>query len=353
MDTSFWSRKKILITGHTGFKGSWLTQWLTMLGAQVVGYALQPPSSPNLFEAANIASDCCSLHGDITDYPKLRQVLQDHQPEIVFHLAAQPLVRSSYKDPVSTFQTNVIGTVHLLEAARRTPSVRVVINVTSDKCYLNEGQSVHLFKESDPLGGHDPYSASKACAELVTASYRQSFYDPDGAPQPRLASVRAGNVIGGGDWAEDRLIPDLVRAYMAALPLVVRNPAAIRPWQHVLDPLHGYLLLARKLWDDARYAEAWNFGPVGPSYMTVGDMTRLAAETWQERLDITAAPQPEVYEAPVLGLDSSKSVQALGWLPKLSTKEAVEWAVLWYKHFHAGGDMRSITQQQIRVFETK
>lgn len=349
-EKSFWYQKKVFITGHTGFKGTWLTLWLTSLGADVIGYSLNPPSTPHLFEIAEVSKECCSVKGDITNFPLLLQSITDHQPDIVFHLAAQPLVQKSYTDPLNTFNTNVLGTVHVLEAARQVKSVRVVINVTSDKCYKNDGLGTHAFQESDPLGGHDPYSASKACAELVTESYRKSFYQPTHSSYPRLASVRAGNVIGGGDWAADRLFPDIIRAYIDSTKLSIRNPDAIRPWQHVLDPLHGYLLLAEKLWGNSIYAEAWNFGPIDHTYMTVKEIVDKATSIWNEKLEILNPSTIPPYESPILTLDSSKSSRSLGWHPKLTTKEAVTWTVQWYQRYKAGKDIKSFTHQQINMF---
>ncbi|WP_442951123.1 CDP-glucose 4,6-dehydratase [Paenibacillus sp. 481] len=349
-DKHFWQQKKVLITGHTGFKGSWLTLWLTSLGAHVTGYSSHAPSNPYLFDVADIATECCSVQGDINHFPQLLQVISEHQPEIIFHLAAQPLVQQSYTDPLHTFKTNVLGTVHLLEAARRTASVRVIINVTSDKCYKNDGLGMRSFQESDPLGGHDPYSASKACAELVTEAYRQSYFHEQ-LSYPRLASVRAGNVIGGGDWAAQRLFPDIVSAYTNSTRLSIRNPNAVRPWQHVLDPLHGYLQLAEKCWDDAQFAEAWNFGPVDQANVTVQEIIHMATASWGEQVELDAQdPTGTLYEAPVLVLNSSKSIHELGWRPKLSTEEAVAWTVKWYQQFIAGEDMKLVTQQQIHSF---
>ena len=263
MNPSFWRSKKVFFSGHTGFKGSWLCLWLQQLGAEVTGYALAPPTSPSLFEVAHVAQGMKSLCGDIRDGAALAKAMREAVPDIVIHMAAQPLVRRSYLDPVETYSANVMGTVHLLEAVRQTQSVRAVVNVTSDKCYENK-EWVWGYRESDPMGGFDPYSNSKGCAELVTAAYRNSFFNPAKYSEHHvaLASVRAGNVIGGGDWAEDRLIPDILAAFEKSQPVVIRNPHAIRPWQHVLEPLAGYLQLAQKLYEDgATYAEGWNFGP--------------------------------------------------------------------------------------------
>ncbi|MBM7107672.1 CDP-glucose 4,6-dehydratase [Brevibacillus laterosporus] len=350
MEKSFWYQKKVLITGHTGFKGTWLTLWLTSLGADVIGYSLNPPSTPHLFGIAEVSQECCSIKGDITDYPLLLQTLTEHQPEIIFHLAAQPLVQQSYTAPLTTYHTNVLGTVHVLEAARQTKSVHVIINVTSDKCYKNDGLGNHSFQETDPLGGHDPYSASKACAEVVTESYQKSFFQTALSSAPRLASVRAGNVIGGGDWAADRLFPDIARALIHSSKLSIRNPNAIRPWQHVLDPLHGYLLLAEKLWNNPTYAQSWNFGPIDHSYLTVREMVDQAAIIWNENIEIAKPSTTPPYESPILTLDSSKAIHSLGWYPKLTTTKAITWTVQWYQQYQAGKDIKSFTRQQINRF---
>ncbi|WP_028593387.1 CDP-glucose 4,6-dehydratase [Paenibacillus assamensis] len=348
---SFWHQKKVFITGHTGFKGSWLTLWLTSLGAQVIGYSLSPISSPNLYEAANVSELCTSIQGDINDYPSLLHAISTHQPEILFHLAAQPLVRPSYKEPVYTFATNVLGTAHVLEAARQTKSVQVIVNVTSDKCYQNDGLGHRHFKEHDPLGGHDPYSASKACSEIVSDCYRKSFWNGGSSSNPALATARAGNVIGGGDWSEGRLFPDIVRAVTTKTSLSIRNRMAIRPWQHVLDPLQGYLQLAETCWRDRQYAESWNFGPISQAHVTVDELIRLTSDHWGKSLDIRyQASDHTSYEVLILTLDSSKAVQQLAWQPKLSVERAVEWTVAWYQQYQAGANMSLFTQQQIKAY---
>ncbi|WP_459502318.1 CDP-glucose 4,6-dehydratase [Bacillus sp. C1] len=349
--TSFWNKKKVLITGHTGFKGTWLTLWLTSLGADVIGYSSYLPSHPCLFELSKAANECHSINGDITDYPSLLQTIIRYQPEVIFHLAAQPLVPASYKDPIETFKTNVLGTVQLFEAAKNTDSVRVIINVTSDKCYENDGSGNRSFQEEDRLGGHDPYSASKACAELVTTSYQRSFFQSNVKSAPKLASVRAGNVIGGGDWAESRLIPDIVRAFLQSDKLMIRNPNAIRPWQHVLDPLHGYLLLAEKIWNDANYAAAWNFGPINQPHLTVADLVNLTTKIWNKKLDIISPNDSLPYESPILTLNSTKSTNQLGWTPKLLTEDAISWTVEWYQKYATKEDVAIFTRKQIDVFK--
>ncbi|KXY12186.1 CDP-glucose 4,6-dehydratase [Bacillus sp. FSL K6-0067] len=346
--SSFWNKKKVFITGHTGFKGSWLTLFLTSLGAEVVGFSSHPPSIPNLFEQGNVAKECITIHGNITDYDSLFHALKQHNPDILFHLAAQPIVTTSYKNPIETFKTNVLGTVHILEAAKHIDSIRGIINVTSDKCYENDGSGNQAFVESDRLGGFDPYSASKACAELVATSYQKSFFRTN---TQKLASVRAGNVIGGGDWAEDRLFPDIIRAYLQDGTLTIRNKNAIRPWQHVLDPLHGYILLAEKLWTDAAYAEAWNFGPLNEPNRTVHDVIQSIIKLWNKPLTILSPPTNTPYESPILTLDSTKAVNKLGWTPKLSTDHSITWTVDWYKKYAFGENIESFTRQQIDAFK--
>ena len=277
MFEEFYSGKRVLVTGHTGFKGSWLTLWLTIMGAKVLGYALEPNTDPSLFNVLNLQKDIDHVIGDIRDFEKLREVITEFKPEIVFHLAAQPLVRLSYREPRLTYETNVMGTVNLLEAIRQTKSVRAVVNVTSDKCYENK-EWVWGYREIDPMGGYDPYSSSKGCSELITAAYRNSYFKNTEAA---VASARAGNVIGGGDWAEDRLIPDIVRSLSQGKQIIIRNPKATRPWQHVLEPLSGYLLLGKLLYEKGQeFAEAWNFGPSDSSVMTVEEIVKKSIEIW-------------------------------------------------------------------------
>ena len=352
MTPTFWLGKRVLITGHTGFKGGWLALWLQSMGAQVHGYALAPPTDPSLFELARIAQTMASSHtGDVRDLAHLQRVLTEVQPEIVFHMAAQPLVRLSYEQPVETYATNVMGTVHLLEAVRHTPGVRVVVNITTDKCYENR-EWVWGYRENEPMGGHDPYSNSKGCMELVTSAYRQSFFNPkDHAHHGvALASVRAGNVIGGGDWAADRLLPDMIRAFVAEQPVVIRNPHAIRPWQHVLEPLSGYLLLAEKLWDQGpAFAEGWNFGPNEEDARPVGWIVEQLVARWPGaswRLDGGQNP----HEATHLRLDCLKAKTRLDWRPRWSLSEALTRIVEWYRAQEAGEDMREVTLRQIHQY---
>ena len=353
VNTEFWQGKVVLVTGHTGFKGGWLCLWLQSLGAKVVGYALSPPTTPSLFDVAGVGDGMHSIIGDVGDLARLQAAVTEHAPQIVIHMAAQSLVRNSYASPVGTYATNVMGTAHVLEAVRKAQGVKVVVNVTSDKCYDNR-EWVWGYRENEPLGGYDPYSSSKGCAELVTAAYRNSFFHP--AQYARhgvaVASARAGNVIGGGDWAEDRLVPDFVRAVTRGEALTVRNPAAVRPWQHVLEPLRGYLQLAQNLWSDgARYSEAWNFGPDEESAQSVGTVVGALTALWDGkahwRTDDTAG-QP--HEANFLKLDCSKARMKLGWQPRWNLQTALESTAAWYKAHHAKHDMRAFTQEQIRRY---
>jgi CDP-glucose 4,6-dehydratase len=323
--------KRVLVTGLAGFKGHWLATWLERLGASVFGLTLPPtPAMRAGWPGGAGRFDC--LHGDIRDLNTVQKAFARFRPEVVFHLAAQPLVRASYRDPAGTFATNVLGTVHVLEAARQSPSVAAVVVVTSDKCYAN--REWHWgYREDEPLGGHDPYSASKGCAELVTASFRQSF---SRGGRPHLASARAGNVIGGGDWSEDRLVPDVVRGVLEGRPILLRRPDSVRPWQHVLEALSGYLLLgASLLREGSAWASAWNFGPLDAEPMTAGELARAVTEYWgQGRLVLEPAPAGP-HEARGLKLDSSKAVAELGWRPLLSARERVEWTVDWYRDWQA------------------
>jgi len=336
----YWQDKPVLITGHTGFKGSWLAVWLHHLGAKVSGYALAPPTDPSLFELASVAGCVHSTVGDIRDLAALRQTIVSQQPEVIFHLAAQALVRPSYANPVDTFSTNVMGTVNLLEALRAADSVKAVIIVTSDKCY--ENREWHRgYREEDAMGGHDPYSSSKACAELVTACYRRSFYSPADADRPSLAiaSARAGNVIGGGDWATDRLLPDLVSSFSKSHTAMVRSPRATRPWQHVLEPLTGYLTLAEVLTvPDGGGMEAWNFGPPEENIRTVADVCERVTWCWGLGARWEQDDTCTAHEAHLLTLDSSKARRRLGWSTLLSFEESVDWTVAWYKGHMAGRD---------------
>jgi CDP-glucose 4,6-dehydratase len=350
----FWNGKRVLLTGHTGFKGSWLSLWLQSMGAQVVGYALAPPTNPSLFEAAQVGQGMTSVIGDIRDLPKLQAVFAEHHPEIVIHMAAQPLVRYSYQNPVETYSTNVMGTVHLLETVRNSPGVKAVVNITTDKCYENR-EWVWGYRENEPMGGYDPYSNSKGCAELVSTAYRSSFFNGDSYVQHgvALATVRAGNVIGGGDWAQDRLIPDILAAFEQGKLVEIRNPQAIRPWQHVLEPLRGYLTLAENLFEQGpHFAEAWNFGPNDEDAKSVGWIVEQMAELWGNdakwQIDTGAHP----HEANYLKLDISKARSRLDWHPALRLTDALKLIIDWSKQRQAGADIRKLTMDQIRTYHT-
>jgi CDP-glucose 4,6-dehydratase len=355
MNPSFWSGKKVFLTGHTGFKGSWLSLWLQQLGAEVTGYALPPPTNPSLFDVAHVAQGMKSILGDIRDGVMLANAMREAAPEIVIHMAAQPLVRRSYVDPTETYSTNVMGTVHLLEAVRQTQSVRAVVNVTTDKCYENK-EWVWGYRENEPMGGFDPYSSSKGCAELVTAAYRNSFFNAQNYSehQVALATARAGNVIGGGDWAENRLIPDILAAFENNQPVVIRNPHATRPWQHVLEPLCGYLTLAEKLYTGgATFAEAFNFGPQSDDAQPVEWIVRQLSSKWigGGSWKIDAGDHP--HEANYLKLDISKAGQRLNWQPGIRLDQALSLIVDWARERQAGSDMRSFTQSQILAYQAQ
>lgn len=352
MDPVFWRDKSVLITGHTGFKGAWLSLWLTSLGARVVGYSQHPPTSPSLFELAGVTDGMQSVIGDIRDFEHLRRTIQHWRPEIVFHLAAQALVRRGYRNPIETYHTNVLGTVHLLEAVRQTEGIKAALIVTSDKCYENTERQ-DAFKETDLLGGRDPYSSSKACAELVTAAYSSSYFKPPSSWTTAVASVRAGNVIGGGDWAEERLLPDIIRGLIARKPVAIRSPHAIRPWQHVLEPLGGYLLLAERLYDDgAQFAGAWNFGPPGNGARTVEEVVRRVLELWDDGTEWIHDSNPQPHESGTLKLDCSKAQQQLGWKPQWGLDQALESTVTWYKAYVRGQDVREFTLKQIDSYQS-
>jgi CDP-glucose 4,6-dehydratase len=347
--------KVVLLTGHTGFKGSWLSLWLKQLGARVIGYSLDPPTHPSFFETAGVASELTDVRGDIRDLEHLRRIFSVHQPQLVFHLAAQPLVRLSYAEPRLTYETNVMGTVNVLEAVRLTPSVRAVINVTSDKCYENR-DGVWGYRECDSLGGCDPYSSSKACCELVTAAYRQSYFPVEQHGKTHavaLASARAGNVIGGGDWGTDRLVPDCVRALHRNDEIVLRYPKAIRPWQHVLEPLNGYLLLAAKLWQEGPiFAGPWNFGPAEDDVWSVEEVVQEIIQLWGQghyRAENTGQP----HEAHWLKLDCSKARLLLNWRPRYTVRKALALSIDWYRRFYTGDSedgLRCQSRDQIAAY---
>jgi CDP-glucose 4,6-dehydratase len=349
MKHDFWNGKRVFITGHTGFKGAWLALWLHKLGAIVTGYALAPATEPNFFSAVGIGDHIGSIIGDVRDADRLCSALAESQSEFVFHLAAQPLVRESYKDPANTYDINVMGTVRVLEAVRQLSYVRSVIIVTSDKCYANPaGSKPHV--ESDPLGGHSTYASSKACAELVTEAYRQSFFC---GKDTAVATVRAGNVIGGGDWAPDRLIPDMVKAFDRGQELELRYPDAVRPWQHVLDPLSGYLLLAERLFrKGSEYSRGWNFGPLDEGRWRVVDIARYASKTWGEGAHWTVASEKQPYEDECLCIDSSMAMEELGWRPRLDMPAALSWTFEWYRHYSDQPSlMGAYSLEQIEQFE--
>jgi CDP-glucose 4,6-dehydratase len=352
-DRSLWRGRRVFLTGHTGFKGGWLSLWLAQLGAQVRGYALDPYTNPNLLDAARVGSVVEDLRGDIMDRAHLERAMHEFAPEIVIHMAAQPLVRLSYADPLGTYATNVLGTGHVLEAVRSTPSVRAVVSVTTDKCYENK-EWVWGYRETDPLGGYDPYSSSKACAEIVTAAYRQSFFHPSKFAEHKtlIASARAGNVIGGGDWSDDRLIPDLVRGFLAGDAVRIRRPNSIRPWQHVLEPLWGYIRLAEELYKgNVSAASGWNFGPADDDAWPVARIAEKMVSSWGNNAQWILDPDPGVHEAGYLKLDASKARTELGWHPSLRIGTTLEWLVDWYKQWQAGADMHDLSLEQIAAYE--
>lgn len=348
-----WQGRRVFLTGHTGFKGGWLALWLSLRGAQVRGYSLDASTQPNLFSLASVACTLDDNRGDIRDYQKLKASVADFAPEVVFHLAAQPLLRRSYADPLGTYETNVIGTANLLEAVRQCPTVRAVVCVTTDKCYENR-EWPWPYREIDPLGGHDPYSSSKACAEIVVASYRESYFSSAqlSEHQVGLASARAGNVIGGGDWSEDRLIPDLIRGFQSGQPVPIRRPNAIRPWQHVLEPLQGYIMLAEELLSGRQEtASAFNFGPSEDDMWTVDRIATKLAAMWGPGAKWVHDPSQSAHEAHNLKLDSSKARADLGWRPRLDLEKALEWTIRWYLQWQSGADMAAETRAQITQYE--
>ncbi len=353
MKPDFWYGKKVLLTGHTGFKGSWLSLWLQSMGAEVTGFSLDYPSNPCLFELANASQGINDIRGDVRDVAHLQECMVGHASEIVIHMAAQSLVRRSYREPLETYATNVMGTANVLEAARTADNVRVIIVVTSDKCYENREQS-EGYTESDPMGGFDPYSSSKGCAELITAAWRNSFYNPDSYSSHgvALASARAGNVIGGGDWAEDRIIPDIISAFNAGRPAQLRNPDAIRPWQFVLEPLNGYLTLAEHMWDDGvSYSGAWNFGPFDADMKSVSWLAGSLAERWGNDASWESDQEDHPHETTLLKLDCSRACNTLHWRPMQSIEKTLDWIVEWYRAYYSGSDIRTATLGQIQRFQ--
>jgi len=354
MKPDFWRGKRVFLTGHTGFKGSWLSLWLQNLGAELTGFALIPYTQPNLFEEALVGNGMRSIIGDIRDLAALQQALKIAQPEIVIHMAAQPLVRYSYQNPVETYSTNVMGTVHLLEAVRNTAGVKAVVNITTDKCYENR-EWVWPYRENEPMGGYDPYSNSKGCAELVSSAYRSSFFNADGYVQHgvALATARAGNVIGGGDWSPDRLVPDILGAFKKGKQVEIRNPNAIRPWQHVLEPLRGYLTLAEQLFKTGPvFAEAWNFGPNDEDAKPVSWLVKQMAEMWGKNASWHLDTALHPHEANHLKLDISKARSRLDWHPALRLNDALQLTIDWSQQRQAGADMHAMTLAQIQTYQT-
>lgn len=348
VDPAHWTGRRVLVTGHTGFKGAWLCTWLLKMGADVTGLSDTVPTTPSLFEGAELARDIRDLRGDVCDPDAVQAAVAAARPDVVIHLAAQSLVRASYRDPVTTFRTNVLGTVHLLEAVRGADSVRSVLVVTSDKCYDNKNWP-WAYRESEPLGGHDPYSSSKAGAELVTAAYRASFLQGQGKA---VATARAGNVVGGGDWGDDRLLPDLMRAAINGAPIRLRNPDAVRPWQHTLDCLSGYLVLLQAMWHDPSLSGPWNFGPAAEDVLTVRDVVDEALRRWSAHVAVEFASEPQPHEAARLTLDSAKARERLGWRPRWTAVDAVARAVDWYRWTHEGQDVRATTDRDIDTYIT-
>jgi CDP-glucose 4,6-dehydratase len=345
VDPAFWRDRRVLITGHTGFKGAWLSLWLQSLGARVTGFSVDVPTQPSLYELARVGEGMESVVGDVRDPEAIAGAMSVAEPEIVLHLAAQSLVRRSFVEPRQTYETNVMGTVNVLDAVRlHGHAVRAIVNVTSDKCYENR-EWEWGYREYEPMGGFDPYSSSKGCSELVTDAFRRSFFT--GVDGPRLASARAGNVIGGGDWGEDRLVPDIMRAVLAGEPVRVRNPNSIRPWQHVLNPLDGYLVLAQALWEAPESADSWNFGPTDEDARPVGWIVQRIASRWPEDLRSVQDDGPHPHEARYLKLDSSKARSQLGWHPVLALEETLDCIVDWYGELRSGADMRAVTLGQI------
>jgi CDP-glucose 4,6-dehydratase len=342
IDGTFWHGRRVLVTGHTGFKGAWLTLWLGSLGAEVTGLSAGVPTEPSLYALARVGEDALSAQADVRDAAAVGHAVAQGRPDVIFHLAAQPFVRRSYEQPAATWAGNVDGTINVLDAARRA-EVPVTVVVTSDKCYDNREQR-RPFVESDPMGGHDPYSASKGAAELAVDAWRRSY-------GIRVASARAGNVIGGGDWGEDRLIPDIRRAASAGRPIHIRRPEAIRPWQHVLEPLSGYLLLAEQLWGDDDFAEGWNFGPDPADAQPVSHVLERITALWPEDLDWQVDPGPHPHEAGFLALDSTKAREQLGWAPRWDLDAALERIVEWHVAHRDGADLRALTLAQIAAHE--
>ncbi|WP_372757953.1 CDP-glucose 4,6-dehydratase [Mariniflexile sp.] len=348
VDSIFWKDKKVFLTGHTGFKGSWLSLWLQSMGATVKGFALEPPTNPSLFIEANVAENMESVIGDIRDLDVLKESMVSFNPDILIHMAAQPLVRLSYTNPVETYTTNVIGTVNVLEAARSCVRLKAIVSVTTDKCYENK-EWAWGYRENEPMGGHDPYSNSKGCAELVTSAYRNSFFHTEGSAS--IASARAGNVIGGGDWADDRLIPDILRAFENGKPVIVRNPLSTRPWQHVLEPLSGYLVLAQNLYEKGdEFAEGWNFGPKDEDCKSVNWILDTMVNDWGNGASWELDKENNPHEAGFLKLDCSKAASLLKWHPKWPIEHTLNLIVNWHKEWKAGKNMKAVCLAEIENY---
>lgn len=353
VDPNFWADKRVFLTGHTGFKGGWLALWLSSMGSKVTGYALAPNTFPNFFQATNLEGELEKSHiADIRDLETLQKAMVDAKPDVVIHMAAQPLVRYSYTNPVETYATNVMGTVHFLESIRKVPSIRAAVIVTTDKCYENQ-EWVWGYRENEPMGGFDPYSNSKGCAELVTSAYRQSFFSAEHYAKHRvaIASARAGNVIGGGDWSEDRLIPDAIKAFEANEALLIRNPLATRPWQHVLEPLSGYLVLAQALFKEGiKFNGAWNFGPRDEDARSVQEVINLLIDSWGLPANWSQDAREQPHEAHLLKLDCSKANQLLKWQPKWNLEQAIEKICEWQIAFSQKSDMKNLSERQIKAY---
>ena len=353
MNSKFWKDKRVLITGHTGFKGSWLSLWLQSKGADIIGYSLSPPTNPSLFEVAYVAEGMTSIIGDIRDLNNLLSVAIKYKPEIIIHMAARSLVRYSYKNPVDTYSTNVMGTVNILEAGRHVDSLKVILIITSDKCYENN-EWVWGYRENDPMGGHDPYSSSKGCAELITSAYRRSYFLKKDHPGHgvAVATTRAGNVIGGGDWATDRLVPDIMKAIMEDQPVIIRHPNFIRPWQHVLEPLRGYITLVEKLWQHGEeFSGAWNFGPNDGDSCPVSWVADHLTKFWGDGACWKSDSTHHPHEATYLKLDCSKAKSKLRWLPLLDLTTSLQWIVEWYRAYLQKKNMRKVTGTEILRYE--
>ena len=355
INKDFWQGKRVFLTGHTGFKGSWMSIWLKMLGAEVTGFALPPATNPDMFTVVQNDREINSIIGDIRDLSLIQRTIKQYKPDIVMHMAAQAIVRQSYREPIDTFQTNIMGTANILEAVRDTDTVKAVLCITSDKCYENR-EWVWKYRESDPVGGWDPYSASKGCSELVIASYKNSYFNDDlyDSQGVAVASARAGNVVGGGDWGHDRLIPDMIKSFSDGKRVIIRSPNAVRPWQHVIDLLRGYIMLTEKLYQyGPQYAEAWNFGPIDNDEKTVQEIVNKVSALWGNGASWELDKNFNPHEALSLKLDSSKARARLGWSSALDIETTLEYVVQWYKAHHKGEDMFHITSQQIQEVEDR